>query len=204
MLYDCDVALNADWTWRCKPSDAVASFHRCPVRDVRDSGAARDRRHGRSVPRAGHPLEARRRCQGAAGVGRRHRPVVRFQREAELLAALNHPNIAAIYGVEEIEGTRALILELVEGPTLADRLARDRFRSTKRLRSPVRSSTLSTRLTKKASSIAISSRPTSRCVRTERSRCSTSAWPKRSNPTRTHLEASSSPTMTGPVRTASA
>jgi Tol biopolymer transport system component len=49
--------------------------------------------------------------------------LARFQREAELLAALNHPNIAAIYGVEEIEGVRALVLELVEGPTLADRLA---------------------------------------------------------------------------------
>jgi eukaryotic-like serine/threonine-protein kinase len=47
----------------------------------------------------------------------------RFQREAELLAALNHPNIAAIYGVEEVAGTRALVLELVDGPTLADRLA---------------------------------------------------------------------------------
>ena len=47
----------------------------------------------------------------------------RFAREAELLAALNHPNIAAIYGVEENAGTTALILELVEGSTLADRLA---------------------------------------------------------------------------------
>jgi serine/threonine protein kinase len=50
--------------------------------------------------------------------------LARFEREAELLAALNHPNIAAIYGVEEIDGTTALILELVDGPTLADRLAR--------------------------------------------------------------------------------
>ena len=46
-----------------------------------------------------------------------------LRREAELLAALNHPNIAAIYGVEENSGTTALILELVEGSTLADRLA---------------------------------------------------------------------------------
>ena len=44
----------------------------------------------------------------------------RFQREAELLATLNHPNIAAIYGVEESAGTYALVMELVEGPTLAD------------------------------------------------------------------------------------
>ena len=50
--------------------------------------------------------------------------LARFQREAELLAALNHPNIAAIYGVEESNGVRALVLELVEGPTLADRIAK--------------------------------------------------------------------------------
>jgi serine/threonine protein kinase len=46
----------------------------------------------------------------------------RFEREARLLASLNHPNIAAIYGFEETEGIRGLVLELVEGPTLADRL----------------------------------------------------------------------------------
>ena len=49
--------------------------------------------------------------------------VARFQREAELLATLNHPNIAGIYGLEQADGTRALVLELVEGPTLADRIA---------------------------------------------------------------------------------
>ena len=48
--------------------------------------------------------------------------LARFQREAEVLASLNHPNIAAIYGLEEADGTRALVLELVEGPTLADRI----------------------------------------------------------------------------------
>ena len=46
----------------------------------------------------------------------------RFQREAEVLASLNHPNIAAIHGLEETDGVRALVLELVEGPTLADRI----------------------------------------------------------------------------------
>src|SRR5215467_3513811 len=48
----------------------------------------------------------------------------RFQREAEVLASLNHPNIAQIYGIEETNGVRGLIMELVEGETLADRIAR--------------------------------------------------------------------------------
>ncbi len=47
----------------------------------------------------------------------------RFQREAKTLASLNHPNIAAIYGLEESDGIKALVMELVEGPTLADRIA---------------------------------------------------------------------------------
>ena len=50
--------------------------------------------------------------------------LARFQREAEVLASLNHPNIAAIHGLEEADDTRALVLELVEGPTLADRIAK--------------------------------------------------------------------------------
>lgn len=50
--------------------------------------------------------------------------LARFTREAQILASLNHPNIAAIFGIEEAEGTRALVLELVEGPTLADRIAK--------------------------------------------------------------------------------
>ena len=48
--------------------------------------------------------------------------LARFQREAEALASLNHPNIAAIHGLEEADDIRALVLELVEGPTLADRI----------------------------------------------------------------------------------
>ena len=48
--------------------------------------------------------------------------LARFEREAKVLASLNHPNIGSIYGLEEAEGVRALVLELIEGPTLADRI----------------------------------------------------------------------------------
>ena len=48
--------------------------------------------------------------------------LARLQREAEVLASLNHPHIAQIYGLEKSEGSTALVLELVEGPTLADRI----------------------------------------------------------------------------------
>jgi serine/threonine-protein kinase len=49
--------------------------------------------------------------------------LARFRREAQVLASLNHPNIGAIDGLEESNGTQALVLELVDGPTLADRIA---------------------------------------------------------------------------------
>src|SRR6185295_7712499 len=50
--------------------------------------------------------------------------LARFRREAQALASLNHPNIAAIYGLEEAGGAPHLVLELVEGETLSARLAR--------------------------------------------------------------------------------
>jgi serine/threonine-protein kinase len=53
--------------------------------------------------------------------------LARFQREAEILASLNHPHIAAIHGLEDADGVAALVLELVEGPTLAERIGRGRI-----------------------------------------------------------------------------
>jgi serine/threonine protein kinase len=50
--------------------------------------------------------------------------MARFEREAKVLAWLNHPNIAAIYGLDQAEGKRFMVLELVEGETLAQRLAK--------------------------------------------------------------------------------
>src|ERR1700735_3284722 len=49
----------------------------------------------------------------------------RFQREAKMLAALNYPNIATIYGLEQSSGTSYLVMELVSGETLADRVRRE-------------------------------------------------------------------------------
>ncbi len=50
--------------------------------------------------------------------------LARFQREAEVLASLNHPNIAAIFGLEDGDGVKALVMELVEGEDLSQRIAR--------------------------------------------------------------------------------
>src|SRR5262245_2754459 len=75
---------------------------------------ARDPRLGRDVALKVLP----------AAVGADPHRLARFERESQLLAALNHPNIAAIYGVEESSGTTALVLELVEGEPLDARLRR--------------------------------------------------------------------------------
>src|SRR5262252_4273902 len=50
--------------------------------------------------------------------------IARLEREAKVLAALNHPHIAALYGIEQSDGRHFLVMELVEGETLADRIAR--------------------------------------------------------------------------------
>src|SRR5437016_1407732 len=75
---------------------------------------ARDSRLGRDVAIKSLPPEFARDPERLA----------RFRREAQTLASLNHPNIAAIYGLEEASGTPHLVLELVEGETLAAHLAR--------------------------------------------------------------------------------
>jgi eukaryotic-like serine/threonine-protein kinase len=53
--------------------------------------------------------------------------LARFRREAQVLASLNHPNIAHVHGLEQSDGVQALVMELVEGPTLADRIAQGRI-----------------------------------------------------------------------------
>jgi len=75
---------------------------------------ARDARLGRDVAIKALP----------AAVAADAEHLARFQREAQMLASLNHPNIAAIYGLEEVSGTPHLVLELVEGETLAAHLGR--------------------------------------------------------------------------------
>jgi Tol biopolymer transport system component/predicted Ser/Thr protein kinase len=73
---------------------------------------ARDRKLGRDVAIKVLPGE----------FARDHDRIARFQREAKLLASLNHPNIASIHGLEESDGTHFLVMELIDGETLANRI----------------------------------------------------------------------------------
>ena len=81
--------------------------------------------------------------------------LARFEREAKTLAALNHAHIAHIHGLEESDGVRALVLEFVDGPTLADLIARGPSRLMKRWPSRARSLKHWRTLTNRASSIVI-------------------------------------------------
>ena len=65
------------------------------------------------------PAEVIRRCAAVRSAV----SSARMERAAKVLATLNHPNIAAFYGLEKVEGKAVLVLELVEGPTLAERIA---------------------------------------------------------------------------------
>jgi len=99
---------------------------RFEARLVRDSRPARSRGHGRGLPRARDPELGREVAIKVlpAEVARDPERLSRFQREATLLAALNHPNIASIHGLEDSDSGPFLVLELVEGEDLAERLKR--------------------------------------------------------------------------------
>ena len=94
--------------------------------------------------------------------------LARFQREAEVLAALNHPNIAAIYGLEDSDGIKALVMELVEGEDLSQRIARGAIPLDEALLAGSRSPRRWRRRTSGASFIEISSPRTSKSARTAR------------------------------------
>ncbi len=108
-----------DLTWLDRKSPAIDRFGPYQVLEEIGRGGmgivyrARDTRLGRMVALKALP----------DAVARDADRMRRFEREAQIMAAVNHPNIAAVYGLEESDGIRALVMELVEGPTLADRLA---------------------------------------------------------------------------------
>jgi serine/threonine protein kinase len=101
--------------------------------------------------------------------------LARFQREAELLATLNHPNIAAIYGLEDAAGSSALVLELVEGETLAERIARSPLPQDDAV-SVARQIVDALEAAHEKGVIHRDLKPTSKSRQRAKSRCSTSAW----------------------------
>ncbi len=131
----------------------VGSFLESPALDVVAKGLVRNQPQELQQDLAGHTLLHYRIRQkiGEGGMGRVYRAedtnlsrqvaikvlpdefardaerLARFEREARLLASLNHPNIASIYGLEQADGKRFLVLELVEGQTLSERLKKGRI-----------------------------------------------------------------------------
>ena len=105
--------------------------------------------------------------------------LARFQREAKTLASLNHPNIAAIYGLEESGGMTALVMELVEGDDLSQRIARGAIPLDEAL--PIAKQIAEAlEAAHEQGIIHRDLKPTnSRCARRARSRCWTSVWRKR-------------------------
>ena len=102
--------------WLSRPDPASARTRSSP----RSAGAA----WARSTARGTGSSSATSRSRSCRDLFLQDRDrLARFEREARMLAALNHPNIAAIYGLEDQDGSKFLILELVEGQTLAERLA---------------------------------------------------------------------------------
>jgi serine/threonine protein kinase len=94
--------------------------------------------------------------------------LARFEREARILASLNHSNIATIHGLEKSADHCALVMELVEGPTLLTGSRTDHFLWPRRSRSQLKSPRRSRPRTSKASSIGTSNRQTSRYALTAR------------------------------------
>jgi serine/threonine-protein kinase len=123
---DSGALLAAD---RLEPGDIVAG--RFAIVETIGRGGmgevyrAHDTQLGRDVAVKVLPADGRHRADSDAET---NRPVddrlARFRREAHVLASLNHPNIATLHGLEQSDGLSALVLELVEGPTLADRLTK--------------------------------------------------------------------------------
>jgi len=105
--------------------------------------------------------------------------VARFEREARLLASLNHPHIGAIYGFEDASEVPALVLELVEGETLDDRLGRDPLPLSEALAVAEQIADALDAAHGPGSSIGISNPPTSRSRPKASSRCSILVWRKR-------------------------
>ena len=105
--------------------------------------------------------------------------LARFEREAQLLAQLHHPNIASIFGMEESDGTRALIMELVEGPTLAERLEQGPLPFNECLSVSLQIAHALEEAHERESSTEISSLRTSRPPSKGKSKSSTSDWRRR-------------------------
>ena len=98
---------------------------RRPHRPVRDRLRNRCWRHGRGLSRARHPAEPRRRHQGPADIfASNAERLARFTREGQTIASVNHPDIAVIHGLEQAGDLRALVMELVPGHDLSQRISR--------------------------------------------------------------------------------
>jgi serine/threonine protein kinase len=110
--------------------------------------------------------------------------LARFEREAKVLASLNHANIGGIHGLEESGDTRALVLELIEGPTLADRIVKGPMP----VDEAVQFATQIAEALEAAHEQGVIHRDLKpaniKYATTAPSRCSTSAWPGRSTPRR--------------------